>query len=130
MNTRSLIPLGVVAFAITLAIILRDSLSAEGRLLALGIALGLLVGVPVGMLSIRVATWAYSAGHPPPRPQADLALSPEQTDPVVRSPERGQVSLQASGPAARQSRTFTAVGGADLPASREDDQDQGPDLQL
>lgn len=124
MNARYLIPLGVVAFAITLALVLADSLSAEGRVLALGLAVGLIIGVPVGMLSMALAARARSAGRSQPDSQAGPALSPEQTDLLLKSLERGQASPQAFGLAARQRRTFSAVGGADLADARGDEEDQ------
>jgi hypothetical protein len=125
MTMRSLIPLGVVAFAITLATLLRDSLSAEGRLVAVGVALGLIVGVPVGMLAVTLAARTRVAGASQPPPAAGLALTPEQTDLLVKSLERGQASPPGFGLAAQRNRTFSAVGGADLPDTPGDGEERG-----
>jgi hypothetical protein len=123
MSKNLLIPLGVVAFAITLAVILRDSLSSEARLVAVGIAVGLIIGVPVGMWSTSLARRA-SRSDPTPSAGA-LSLSPEQTDRLLRAIEHPQPSPQGFGLASRQERTFHAVGGADLPDAARDTEDLG-----
>lgn len=124
MNTRFLIPLGVIAFAVTLAIVLRDSVSGEARLLVTGIALGLIIGVPVGMISMLLAGRARRSEIPPASPLGGISLSPEQTELLFKAIERQQALPQDFGLTPRQSRTFSAVGGAALPDSTSDGEDQ------
>jgi hypothetical protein len=114
MNKNLLIPLGIFVFAITLAIVLRDSLSGEAALIAVGIAIGLAIGVPAGMLSMTLAgRWNRSV--PPPVSQSSgLTLSPEQTELLLKAIERQQASPAGFGLAARETRSFTSVGGANV----------------
>jgi len=124
MNKNFLIPLGIVVFAISLALMLRDSLSGEAALIAVGIAIGLVIGVPVGMFSMRLAGRAGRAIQPPVSQQsAGLILSPEQTELLMKAIERQQASPAGFGLAAREPRSFTSVGGAgvaDLPDETQD----------
>lgn len=121
MNRNFLIPLGIVVFAITLAIVLRDSLSSDSALIATGIAIGLIVGVPVGMFSM---TLAGRFSPPPASPPAGLSLSPEQTELLLKAIERQQASPSGFGLAAREPRTFNSVGGADVTDLSGDAQDK------
>lgn len=114
MNKNFLIPLGVVAFAVTLAIVMRDSLSGEAQLVAVGIAIGLIVGVPAGMLSMALAGRA-SRSDQPASPSPSISLSPEQTEMLLKAIERQQASPAGFGLTSRQERTFSAVGGAEVP---------------
>jgi hypothetical protein len=120
MNNKTLIPVGVVVFAISLAILMRDSLSGETRLIAAGMAVGLIVGVPIGMLSMALAERARRAGRVAP-PQSALSLSEQQTDRLARAIEPRQAAPESFGLAARPDRTFEAIGGADLPTEPGDD---------
>lgn len=125
MNKNFLIPLGIVVFAITLALILRDSLSGEAALIAVGIAIGLIIGVPVGMLSMNLALRGNRL-TPPPISQSDgLTLNPEQTELLLKAIERQQASPAGFGLAARQPRSFTSVGGAGVADVSGDPQDRG-----
>jgi hypothetical protein len=125
MSKNFLIPLGVVAFAVTLAIMMRDSISGEARLVAAGIAVGLIIGVPVGMWSMALARRAGRADPLAPPSSGALSLSPEQTDMLLRAVEHQQASPHSFGLASRQERTFHAVGGADLLDGAGDTEDRG-----
>jgi hypothetical protein len=86
MNKNFLIPLGIVVFAISLALMLRDSLSGEAALIAAGIAIGLVIGVPAGMLSMSLAGRIGRAAQPPMSQQSGgLTLSPEQTELLMKA---------------------------------------------
>lgn len=124
MNKNFLIPLGVVAFAVTLAVVMRDSLSGEAQLVAFGIAIGLIVGVPVGMLSMALARRADRAGHAQASSSTALSLSPDQTELLLRAIERQQASPASFGLTSREGRTFTAVGGADVSGLSGDTEDR------
>jgi hypothetical protein len=115
MNRNFIIPLGVLAFAVTLAFVLRDSLSGEAAQLTAGIAIGLILGVPVGIASMTLAMRAGRFAQPPiSPPQPGLALTPEQTELLIKAIERQQASPAGFGLAARQTRSITSVGGADV----------------
>ncbi len=124
MNKNFLIPLGVVAFAITLAMVVRDSLSGEAQLVAFGIAIGLIAGVPVGMASMALARRADRASQAPAPPSTGLSLSPDQTALLLRAIERQQASPSSFGLTAREGRTFTAVGGADVSGGSADGEER------
>ena len=114
MNRNFVIPLGVIAFAVMLAFVLRDSLSGEAAQLAAGIAIGLIVGVPVGMASMGLAVRASRYTQPPVSQSAGLTLTPEQTELLIKAIERQQANPAGFGLAARQTRSITSVGGADV----------------
>ncbi len=124
MNKNFLIPLGVVAFAITLAVVLRDSLSGEAQLVAFGIAIGLSVGIPVGMASMALARRADRTSQTPTPPSTALSLSPDQTELLLRAIERQQASPGGFGLTSREGRTFTAVGGADVASLSNDTEER------
>jgi hypothetical protein len=115
MNRNFFIPLGVITFAVMLVIILRDSLTGEAAQVAVGIGIGLIVGVPVGMASMGLAVRASRYTQPPASPPAvGLTLTPEQTELLIKAIERQQANPAGFGLAARQTRTITSVGGADV----------------
>jgi hypothetical protein len=121
MSNRFLISVGVTIFAISLAVLLRDSLTGEARLVAEGIAVGLILGVPVGMLSMGLARRAHRAEYG--ASAATPVLSAEQTDLLVRALERQQASGMSFDSPSKGERTFEAVGGADLPGAIGDVED-------
>lgn len=119
MNKGWLLPLGVLTFAITLAIMLRDSLTGDARLIAIGVILGLIVGVPAGMLSMMVASKMHLRA-PASRISPDLgAPSPDQAETVF---SRQEASADQFGLPSHRERRFSAVGGADLPNNPPSDQ--------
>src|SRR5689334_7499087 len=124
MNRNFFITLGVLAFAVTLAFILRDSLSGEAAQITVGVAIGLILGVPIGMASMGLAVRAGRFVQPPAAPPpTGLTLTPEQTELLIKAIERQQASPAGFGLAARQTRNITSVGGADV-ADLSNPQDQ------
>ena len=123
MNKSFLIPLGIVVFALSLAIALRDSLSGDAALIAVGVAIGLAVGVPAGMLAMGAANRRSQPAQPPVVQPGGVTLSPEQTELLLKAIERQQASPASFGVTSREARTFTSVGGAsvaDLPGDAQD----------
>jgi len=123
MNKNFLVPLGIVVFAISLALMLRDSLTGEAALIAAGIAIGLAIGVPAGMISMSLAARGSRSIPPPISDPGSLTLTPDQTELLLKAIERQQASPAGFGLAARQPRSFTSVGGApvaDMPADAQD----------
>lgn len=124
MNKNFLIPLGIVVFAISLALMLRDSLSGEAALIAVGIAIGLAIGVPAGMISMSLSGRGSRTTPPPDQKSSGLTLTPDQTELLLKAIERQQASPASFGLAARQPRAFTSVGGAPAADLSGDMQDQ------
>jgi hypothetical protein len=126
--TRYLTPpvlglIGVVIIAAILAFVLSGLLVGDAALLTLGVAIGFLLGVPLG----GVAVWmAYRDGHKAGRgaQSPTVALTPDQSEALLRALERQQTSTGAFGLTTRKGRDISAVGGADL-ASLGSEPDQG-----
>lgn len=125
MNKNYLLPLGVLAFAVMLAAVLRDSLSGAAALIAVGIAIGLIVGVPVGMLSMGLAGRAGRLAQTQAPEPRGLVLTPEQTELLLKAIERQQTSPAGFGLTSRETRSFTSVGGADVSELANHPNDQG-----
>ncbi len=110
-----LVLVGILAFAIVLAVLLSNLLIGEAGLIVLGMALGTLIGVPLGAIAYRMGfrhgqSSAQDSGRP------TLRLTPDESELLMRALERQQTSPGAFGLTTRQTRPITSVGGADLSA--------------
>lgn len=107
--------IGVIALALGFAALLSSQLTGPAQLIALGMALGLLIGVPTGAagfwLGFRRGQQAATQMQPPL-----ITLTPEQAEMLASALARQQTSPAAFGLGARGGRPITAVGGADLAA--------------
>ena len=115
--------LGVVVVAAILAILLSGLVTGDTALLTFGIAIGILLGAPVGgvvvWLAFREGQKAGSISNPPV-----VTLTTEQSETLMRALERQQTSPGGFGLTTRKGREITAVGGADL-SSIGEESDQG-----
>lgn len=111
---RLLVLIGVIAFAVALAAWLSSLLVGDASLVALGMALGIILGVPIGLGSYWLGFRRGQSAAAEQRPL--VTLTPEQSDILLRALERQQTSPAAFGLATRQPRQITPVGGVDLSA--------------
>ncbi len=120
MNRRWLVLVGVIAFAVTLAVVVGNRLATTGALVvAFGIAVGVVVGVTAALLIIRPG-----ARHPGQAEGCDtttVVLPSEQADLLIRMlNSRRQADPDAFPMVAERERQFSSVGGASLDAAPED----------
>ena len=115
--------IGVVAAAAILAFVLSGLLSGDGELLTLGIAVGVLLGAPLGGITVWLAyREGQKAGTANQSPT--VTLTPEQSEALMRALERQQTSPGGFGLTTRKGRDISAVGGADLSSIGDTDQGQ------
>ncbi len=124
MNRRILIPLGVVAFAAVLAVVVGNRLTTVGALaVALGVAVGVLIGAPVGaavaLIAVRGSIGALAG--PQPAGTTSIVLPTEEAEKLIKMlRSRQQASPDAFPLVVDRERQFTAVGGAAI--EQDDDQ--------
>ena len=113
MNRRMIALVGVLAFAITLAIVIGNRLPGESVTIAFGIAVGIVLGIPAGMLAMTIG---LRRAHSPETAKGTttLVMTPQQADRLFRALERPQASPDGFTLPPRQERQFSTVGGADL----------------
>ena len=112
MSGRWIVAGGVLAFAVTLAIVLGNRLIGDAAAIALGVSVGVIVGVPVGVFA-ALFVLRSSAAQPFFPPQRAEHL--EESHPISRSgPPRQQATPETFAPKPASRREFMAVGGATL----------------
>jgi hypothetical protein len=124
MNRRVLTVVALLAFMITLAIVIGTRLTGIAAALGFGIAVGVSAGVPVGVvMAYAIHRWGW---FPPDKDRyatwddiepGMLLLTPEQADALLGNLERPRSSVAPRPPldrSGRRDREFTVVGGGGL----------------
>ncbi len=113
-DKRFLILIGVLAFAITLAILTANRLTTEDAgMVAFAVAIGVAVGTGVGLILLRFGGGFRQEG-------ADVSLTQDQADALFALLDnRQQVSADTFPLQASRNREFAEVGGAQLNDSQE-----------
>ncbi len=117
MNKHLIVLVGVSIFAIALAIVIGSRLTDEALLVTFGIALGIVLGIPVGAMAVLIGlrkeqTVGRASGID--EGSTAVVLTDQQADRLFRALDRPQASADAFTLPPRQERQFSAVGGADL----------------
>lgn len=127
LNRQVIILIGVVAFAVMLAIVVGNQLvSVQALAIALGVAAGIIVGVPAGILImlyglrnnyVRVDDLVdyFEAQYASVAP-ASTAPAPKKRTRTAAAPPPEEETL-----APRRERDFSAVGWTEPPTGFEDD---------
>ena len=132
MPVKLILLLGVLAFAITLAIIIGQRLSTEAMAVLMGVVAGVAASIPTSLIVVWIAMQTMVKPQYIPRPEPRGEPPPAAEPPrivVVQQPVPG--STPASGyaqpnwgsapypmmpaPALRPPRKFTVIGGAAEP---------------
>jgi hypothetical protein len=122
MTTRTMLFIILLAFAVTLAIVVGNRLSDASMAIVLGVAVGVAVGIPTSVVAAMMMTRQMAASLP-----AEYGMQagssngnsskPQPTHrpaPVERRRREVQPEVATSG------RQFTVVGGASAPLLEED----------
>jgi hypothetical protein len=124
MNWRVIALVGVSIFAVTLAVVIGSRLTGEVLLIALGLAVGIVLGIPVGAMMVLIGRRSQqAAGRASGIDEGSTAvvLTDEQADRLFMALDRPQqASADAFALPPRQGRQFSAVGGADLTDTVDD----------
>src|SRR5688572_17107582 len=140
MNNRHFIGLVILVFAIALAIVLGMQLTGQAAVIVFGAAVGVIIGVPAGLVSAYLVHRLGWFPTQPPAQQIDfqgleagaLMLTAEQAETLYAliqrldalnaatpAPTSSQNVPVLTRPPARQ-RDISVVGGADLTQSLDD----------
>ncbi len=120
MNRRILTIVGVLAFAITLAIVIGTRVTGIATAIGFGVAIGVMVGVPVGIgMAYAIHRWGLFRERYATRDELEpgmLLLTPDQADALLGNLDQGQERTSASprpplDRSSRRDREFTVVGG-------------------
>lgn len=111
MRVRYLLALPLIAFAITLGIVMGERLSREAMIVIIGVVAGIAASVPTSLLTVWIVARQHQppiatsppAPHPPPTQEPRIIVvqtpSPASTIPLYADPQR--------------ERHFNVIGGAD-----------------
>lgn len=131
--------LGVLAFAVTLAIIIGQRLSTEAMAVLMGVVAGVAASIPTSLIVVWIAMQSMMKGMPaaPPAPRAE-ADSPrvvvvQQPMPAPGYAPSGWNAYQPADtypamPAPRPPRKFTVIGGSSAEEEMTPLQPLEPDL--
>ena len=117
MPARYVLALPLVAFAITLGIVIGQRLSHEAMIVIVGVVAGIAASIPTSLLTTWIAarrsTPPVQAVPPTPRPAApeEPHVIVVQTSPPSSASHAAQVPLYTE--PARAPRQFNVIGGAD-----------------
>lgn len=127
MPFRVIALLGVLAFAVTLAIIIGQRLSTEAMAVLMGVVAGVVASIPTSLIVVWLALQSMMPQY---LARAEPRVAPAQPEPtrvvVVQQPQPAPVQTPAyaapnwgvqpypamPSPAARPARKFTVIGGA------------------
>lgn len=134
MTTRTMLFIILLAFAVTLAIVVGNRLSDASMAIVLGVAVGVAVGIPTSVVAAMMMTRQMAATLPAEYGlQAHSSNGNGSTQQAANHP--APTARQASAPARSQpeaetelptsGRQFTVVGGASAPLLEEDIQGNG-----
>lgn len=120
---------GMIAFGITLAIIIGQRLSSEAMAVLLGVVTGIVSSVPTSLLIVWIATRniakridelshavtppAAPAPSPKEEPLPRMVLVQPSTVPIVNAYAPQQAWAQAAASSMNPPRRFTVIGGND-----------------
>jgi hypothetical protein len=111
LSNRIIALTGVMAFAGVLAWLISGQLTSEAFLLTFGMAVGVLVGVPLGMGAMAYLN-RQKQGH---SNSVSAGMTQEQADILIHALNRQQASPDSFPLSAKRERRFTSVGGVELP---------------
>ena len=124
MTTRTMLFIILLAFAVTLAIVVGNRLSDASMAIVLGVAVGVAVGIPTSVVAAMMMTRQMVAALPPEYGmQAHSGNGNGSKAQPTRRPapapvERRQREVERE--VATSGRQFTVVGGASAPLLEED----------
>ena len=124
---KLILVLGVLAFSVTLALIIGQRLSTEAMAVLMGVVAGVAASIPTSLIVVWIAMQSLVKQMPAPHP-APRAEPPPQTDstrvvvvhqpmPAPGYPQSGWNAYQPTDtypamPAPRPPRKFTVIGGS------------------
>lgn len=121
MKARVIILLALIAFGVTLAIVVGQRLSSEAMAVLLGVIAGVAASIPTSLIVVWLATRAYAPpartvevhrADPPPAERVVVVQQPPASPagPGNWQPAHGHPPYPAPLPSPRR---FTIIGGAD-----------------
>lgn len=122
MTTRTMLFIILLAFAVTLAIVVGNRLSDASMAIVLGVAVGVAVGIPTSVVAAMMMTRQMAAALPAEYGMQAHGNTDNRSKPQpARRPapvERRQPQVERD--LATVGRQFTVVGGASAPLLEED----------
>ncbi len=127
MTLRLMIMLGMIAFGITLAIIIGQRLTTEAMAVLMGVVAGVVASIPTSLIVVWIAMQTMVKRDPEPRPEPRVEPPRPEAPRVIVMQQPQPVPAQAYGyplhpgwsassyPAMPAPRKFTVIGGAAEP---------------